>query len=317
MALCVAARWPAGVALVGLVVTALVWSPLLRVSRVDVTGLRRVEASELRHLAGVPNGAFLGAVSEAEVAGRLRAHPWVAEVAVERRWPSTLAVRIVEHAPVALVRRDGTLWYVDASGLPFLRARIDDADYPVISGIPEDLAASDPRAGRLVIRDALALLAALSASPLGVDVEVSEVVFSVSRGFELRLVGAVDGRPGARVVLGYVRPGDAAARVGRLAELVAGGVRLTSPLLVDVGGDRVALVRPDLPQTTVPMAGALSPNGMVLPPAGALLPAGSAPALPVLLPAGSAPTLPAADAPQTPPRAPSVVGPIIGPSSAG
>lgn len=268
-------------------------SPLLRVARVEIEGLRRVHAAELRHLAGVSNGALLTAIDDRDVVDRVSAHPWVESVEVERVWPSTLVIRVTEHSPVAMVRREGALWYVDAGGVPFLRARLDDADYPVIAGLPEELAALDARAGRLVIRDALALLDALSETTFAAEVEASEVVFSVERGFELRLVSVTDGRPGARVVVGYVRPGEARARLARLADVVANGVRLTSPVLVDVGGDRVALVRADLPLATVPMPPGLaapSPSGVT--PSGegrALPPAPGVTVPPTVLPAPAAP----------------------------
>lgn len=51
--------------------------------------------------------------------GRLASHPWVQEARVRRRLPDQLRIELVERRPAALLRRDGELTFVDASGIPF------------------------------------------------------------------------------------------------------------------------------------------------------------------------------------------------------
>jgi cell division protein FtsQ len=69
------------------------------------------------------------------LADRLRQHPLIESVALERQLPGTMLVRVVEREPVALVRRkDGRLDPVDRAGhrLPINPARVP-MDVPIAS----------------------------------------------------------------------------------------------------------------------------------------------------------------------------------------
>lgn len=78
-------------------------SPALSVKSVVVVGAQRTGADAVRAHSGVRAGEPLIRVDAGGVAQRLTALPWVASATVERRWPSTVVIRVVERVPVAVV----------------------------------------------------------------------------------------------------------------------------------------------------------------------------------------------------------------------
>ena len=155
------------------------------------------------------------------------------EATAVRQLPDTVRVEVAEYEPVALLQADG-LYYVDAEGRVFLRARGDDLDYPVLTGLSADLEAVHPILPRLAIRDALRLLAELDAQGTVSRDEVSEIAFSPTRGFTFSLMGGSELRFGLD---GYER------QVDRLGALVAQDLDLRTPVLVDLAPESVAIVR--------------------------------------------------------------------------
>ena len=89
---------------------------------VDVAGAGLLSADEVRAAAGVPAGHPLLRLDLGAVADRVRALPPVAEVVVQRSWPSTVTIRITERVPLAYAPAGaaGTgAQLVDATGLWF------------------------------------------------------------------------------------------------------------------------------------------------------------------------------------------------------
>ncbi len=138
-----ARRWaiPAAIA-AGVLVLLLspVWAPLLlrrmtffRVRHVEVVGARYVDPRDILArmrvdtLASVwdPPGPWEARVAE---------HPLVSDVEVDRRLPGTLVVRLVEHAPVALVATPNGFRAYDERGVPLpIDPTAADVDAPILS----------------------------------------------------------------------------------------------------------------------------------------------------------------------------------------
>ena len=107
-----ARRWirPAAIAAgVTLVVLTPLWAPLLlrhlvffRVRRVEVVGVRYVQPREILERLAVDTTASVWDDPD-PLAARVARHPLVRDVEIGRKLPGTLVVRLVEHAPVALV----------------------------------------------------------------------------------------------------------------------------------------------------------------------------------------------------------------------
>lgn len=213
----------------------------LYVERVVFEGQVRATPAELRHLADLRNGTTIWGVDLDRITAGVQRHPWVERVEAERRLPNTVVVRVEEYAPVALLSFDDGLYYIDDSGVPFLKADSADLDHPVLTGIDAALERAHPELPRLVIRDALWLLDEIDARKLLSRDRVSEVAFHRTHGFTIRTVGAHGEHHTAEVLMAL---SDYERQLRRLAALLDRGVDLTESLHVDLAPERVAIVRP-------------------------------------------------------------------------
>jgi cell division protein FtsQ len=176
---------------------------VLGVRTVTVTGLRTLRTADVLAVAAVPVGQPLARVDTAAMAGRVRAIPGVARVAVTRSWPRTLRIAVTERHGVAVIRTGGTLWLVDGAGVRF--QRLDRAP----PGLPR-LAVRDAAPGDPTVAAALAAVAAIG-PPLRAQVLV--VAADTPYSVRLTLTG------GRTVTWGDGTEGAAKARV--LAALLA------------------------------------------------------------------------------------------------
>lgn len=115
------------VALMGALVAALVlagwglialWqAPLFAIETVEVAGAEHHARSEVLSIAAVPTDATLLRLPRREITQRLLADPWIADADIDRDFPATLRISIVERRPVAIVDGGGTrLWVVSGDG---------------------------------------------------------------------------------------------------------------------------------------------------------------------------------------------------------
>ncbi|GII76842.1 hypothetical protein Sru01_18240 [Sphaerisporangium rufum] len=93
------------------------YSPVLGVRDVAVTGNAVLADAEIRRAAAVRAGQPLATVDLATVRRRIAALPRVRSARVERDWPGTLRVRVVERRAVALVGQGGRSAVVDRDGV--------------------------------------------------------------------------------------------------------------------------------------------------------------------------------------------------------
>lgn len=208
------------------------------VSHVVFEGASRATPAQLRHLAEVRNGVRLWQVDPAVVAEGVVRHPWVAEARVERRWPDTVRVTVLEHEPVALLAFDTGMFYVDHEGVPFLPADTTDLDHPLITGITLAEERAHPDLPIRLVREALSLIEQLDARGLVARAEVSEVSFAATRGFSVQLRGVRAGR----LLFGL---GESERQLDHLAALVEQhGLDPAAPQQIDLAPPSVAIVKP-------------------------------------------------------------------------
>lgn len=102
-------------------------SPLLSVQSIDVVGVGLSRAIETlaEHDISIGEPMFTLNVSEAEAA--IAGNPWVIDVSVDRRWPTTIDVVVTERSALAVVGTsrdvvaiDGVVLPGDGSGLPLI-----------------------------------------------------------------------------------------------------------------------------------------------------------------------------------------------------
>jgi cell division protein FtsQ len=95
-----------GVAVLALAtVSVAYYTPLFAARHVRVVGAVHTPASQVVRVAGLAGHPPLMAVNGGADAARLEALPWIATATVERRWPDSVVVRVVERAPMAAVAR--------------------------------------------------------------------------------------------------------------------------------------------------------------------------------------------------------------------
>lgn len=147
-----------GLLLLGLLVGAgwLFWfSSYLAVRTVEVTGAQRLDDSEVRAAAGVPEGEALVRVDLAIVQARVQALADVRSAEVSRTWPGTVTITVAERTPVAVVEIGGQLRGLDVEGVVF-------RDFPSPpEGLP--LVRTPADTGRDALLEAAAVVSALPA----------------------------------------------------------------------------------------------------------------------------------------------------------
>lgn len=117
--------------------------PFFQVSGIVFSGNDTIAKEKLREASGITlHQTSLIGLNCAQVEAGLMTVPWVARAVVEKNWPSTVEISIVENVPVALMHSNKSnepqLQYVDRKGVPFLRVRPGaDIDFPVITGFSE------------------------------------------------------------------------------------------------------------------------------------------------------------------------------------
>ena len=109
------------VAVIGGLVAAAYYSPLMSVRTVQVNGTSIVDQADVLSLADVRDGTPLLQVDTAGVAGRVSRLPAVESVTVHRRYPSTLDIDVTERRPTALLDLgDDRLGVMDRLGAVYL-----------------------------------------------------------------------------------------------------------------------------------------------------------------------------------------------------
>ena len=114
-------------------VAGLVWfaqSPFLSVSEIVVTGASRVDVRQVLHDHGVSEGRAMVALDLDEPERLLSVNPWVEQVSVARKWPTTVIVEVVERTPAVNVRFANGWSLVAADGTVLERIDVAAPDLP-------------------------------------------------------------------------------------------------------------------------------------------------------------------------------------------
>jgi cell division protein FtsQ len=133
-------------------------STALAVHRIEVHGVRRVSAADVRAQLATEVGRSMALVSPQDVAERVSRLPLVKAVTVVRTWPTTLVVTVTEREPIAAVPAvGGRVALVDPDGVVVDTAAAAPPGMPLLQ---VDVA----RNGAEVLRAARAVYDALPAS---------------------------------------------------------------------------------------------------------------------------------------------------------
>ncbi|CAN7473969.1 cell division protein FtsQ/DivIB [Knoellia sp. LjRoot47] len=157
------------------------WSPLLAVRTVEVSGVTGADRTAVDGLVGVPTGTPLARVDLEAVEERVRSRSTIAEVSVERGWPSTLRVRTIQRHPALVLKNpQGQLEVVDATGVSY-----DTVKAPPV-GVPLVTAASPKGTTKAALEAALSMIQTL---PPDLSARVSSIQMSTANLVSFTLGG--------------------------------------------------------------------------------------------------------------------------------
>ncbi len=176
------AGWGAAVvALVAALVWVVCFSPLLVVREVEVVGVPAAEVPAVSRLAAVPLGTPLARVDDGAVADRVRQLATLADVSIERSWPSTLVIHASPRVPVLVAKNpQGQLHVVDSRGIA----------YAQVNKAPRGVAMVNAASDEALSRDALlAAVAVVKVLPAPLQRQVTDVTVSGANLVTLRVRG--------------------------------------------------------------------------------------------------------------------------------
>ncbi len=125
----------------------------LAIGNVQVEGRGRASREAVLGAVAVARGTPLLAIDPAQAKRRLEAVPWIRSASVERRFPDTLHIRLVERQPLAFWQRQGKLVLIDRDGVVIPTDRLDSfgnlivlvgPDAPAYGAALVDMIATEP-----------------------------------------------------------------------------------------------------------------------------------------------------------------------------
>ena len=174
------------VAVLALAAVVVLFSPVLDVDEVTVTGAAQLDPDEIRAAAGIERGAPLLLADLGAAAAGIEALPWVAKAEVTRDLPGRVHVEVREREAVAVVSGGGTAVLVDVTGrvlavaapasTPFVQVLTTEAPPAPGRSIDPDLVTAVELAGRLRINPAGAVAAVRVEPSLGLQLVEGGVV---------------------------------------------------------------------------------------------------------------------------------------------
>jgi cell division protein FtsQ len=222
--------------LVGLGGWLVVNSPVFAVRHIRVLGNLTLTADEVTSLSGASTGDNLFRVSPDDMEESLLRNPWVADVRVEREWPSTIVLRVVERRSAGWARGpDGGRVLVAGDGTVLSPVDEKPNELPSLGSLKVV-----PKPGGLY-SGPRAVLEVAASFPLGLRREVAGVRTG-ERGVTLRL------RLGGAVLYGSSASADAknAALVSILRRVRNEGLEID---YVDLRIPSAPALKPEVPPT--------------------------------------------------------------------
>lgn len=110
-------------------------SSLFDVDSIEISGRERAPRDELVEAAGLAHRTQLTDVEPGHIEARLERLPWIRSATVERRWPGTISITVVEHEPVAIAPMGDAWAEIDAEGDVLAINDSPDARLPVLDGV--------------------------------------------------------------------------------------------------------------------------------------------------------------------------------------
>jgi cell division protein FtsQ len=110
-------------------------SPRFAIRTIDLVGAHRLSLEQVKAESGAAVGVNIFALDSDAAERKLLENPWISEVKVTRRLPSTLRIELSEREAAAIVALGEHLYLVTREGEPFKEIQAGDPyDLPLITG---------------------------------------------------------------------------------------------------------------------------------------------------------------------------------------
>lgn len=118
----------------------LVHSYVFCVQSIRIEPSRHLNEEEILKLSGLSSTTNILNMDVHAVERAIEANPWVEKASVERRFPSSVHIRVKEHLPIAVVSLGNKQYLVNASGVLFKELKPSESvdGLPVITGLKQD-----------------------------------------------------------------------------------------------------------------------------------------------------------------------------------
>jgi len=209
------------------------------VSHLEVTGLtvegqNRATTVAVRHLADIREGERLVTLDLDQIVESVVRHPWIKDAEVSRFLDGTVSIQVQEHTPVMLLSHTG-LFHVSDEGEVFVRARTQDLNFPILTGVDSHLITEYPAVAQKIIDDALEIFSLVVSQGVVEESALSEIHFDEDLGFDLLLNNR------SRLRFGLRSP---EVQVTRLRAMLVSGLEFSTPQDVDLDLDGMAIATP-------------------------------------------------------------------------
>jgi cell division protein FtsQ len=202
-----------GVALVSMIMIfayfLVLGSPYFRVADLTVTGCSRVAEKEVLALSEIKTDQNLFTLNTQKMIRKIKTNPWIEDATIRTELPGRVQIDIKERRPVALMRKDRALFYVDAKACAFKKLEDNEiSELPILTGFSRN-----GMDNVSLIRKCLDLLDFLARHDGFPRLEhVSEIYGDETFGF------SIFADNGIRIRLGF---GDYADKIKRLGPIMA------------------------------------------------------------------------------------------------
>lgn len=155
--------------------------PYFAVREVKVLGAERVKGADIVVMSGLGPDTRIWSIDPTEVEARVRQHPWIRSVLIQRELPARLVITIEEWSPAAIVALD-KLYYVTGDGVIFKALEEEDSvEFPFVTGLRAAQLALEEPATREKLSQAVTLGQAVERTAL----DLSEIRFEPGGGLVL------------------------------------------------------------------------------------------------------------------------------------
>ena len=128
--------WTLLIVVVLIAVFSLLISPAFSVGTVSVAGNRYLSEEEVYEIAGIPPRTNIFRLQISDIETRLRSDLRIEQAQVDRRFPASVVIRIVERRPVAYLACDYGYVEVDRDGVILAAYRtMPDLKIPIVTGV--------------------------------------------------------------------------------------------------------------------------------------------------------------------------------------